>query len=78
VGAGTKTANLRHDNKNILSPVNGKMMDTGRRKFGTVIGDNVHLGINTLIYPGRKIWPGKSTLPGEIVKEDLQDSASNF
>ena len=46
-------------------------VDTGKRKFGTVLGDKVKTGIGTLIYPGRKIWPQKTTLPGEIVKEDI-------
>jgi hypothetical protein len=40
------------------------------RKFGTIIGDDVHTGINTSIYPGRKLWPGTSTLPGEVVQRD--------
>lgn len=70
IGAGTMVANLRHDNQNIKSLVAGKLTDTERRKFGTVIGDNVHIATSTLIYPGRKIWPNKTTLPGEIVKED--------
>lgn len=71
VGAGTITANLKHNNENVRSAVNGKVLDTGRRKFGTVIGDGAHTGIHTSIYPGRKIWPGKSTLPGQIVRRDL-------
>lgn len=70
-GAGTKIANLRHDNANIKSMVKGRLTDTGRRKLGAIIGDNVHTGINTSIYPGRKIWNDKTTLPGEVVKEDI-------
>lgn len=71
LGAGTKVANLRHDNGNVRSAVKGVLIDTGRRKLGMIIGDHVKTGINTLIYPGRKIWPHKTTLPGEIVKEDI-------
>ncbi len=70
LGAGTITANLKHDNKNVRSMVNGKMVDTGRRKLGAIIADDVHTGINTTIYPGRKIWPGLGTLPGEAVDKD--------
>lgn len=70
-GAGTKVANLRHDFKNIRVKINGKFMDTGKNKFGVIIGDSVKLGINTLIYPGVKISTYKTTLPGEIVKKDL-------
>lgn len=66
IGGGTLAANLRHDEKNILVKINGKMVDTGRRKFGTVIGDGVHTGIHTSIYPGRTL--DRNTLPGEIIE----------
>lgn len=71
LAAGTTTANLRHDNGNVKTMVRGVLLDTFRRKFGTIIGDNVKTGVGTLIYPGRKIWPEKTTLPGEIVKKDI-------
>ncbi len=74
LGAGTMIANLRHDEKTIHTPVKGKLIDTGRRKLGAIIADNVHTGINTSIYPGRKLWPGTSTLPSEVVTKDLQSS----
>lgn len=70
LGAGTITANLRHDNKNVRSFVKGKLIDTNRRKLGAIIADDVHTGINTIIYQGRKIWPGVGTKPGEIVDKD--------
>jgi acetyltransferase-like isoleucine patch superfamily enzyme len=70
-GAGTITANLRHDGKNHRSQVAGQLIDSQRRKFGAIVGANVHTGINTSIYPGRKIWPGACTRPGEIVSQDL-------
>ncbi len=72
LGGGTITANLRHDNANVKTLVKDELVDSGRRKFGTVIGENVHTGIHTSIYPGRKIWPDKSTLPGEAVKKDIK------
>ncbi len=71
LGCGTVTANYRHDGKNHRSMVKGEMIDTGRRKFGAILGDDVHTGIHTSIYPGRKFWPHTSTLPGEIVKSDI-------
>ena len=73
-GAGTITSNLRHDGKNHRTDVDGVLVDTGRRKFGCIVGDGVHTGINTSIYPGRKIWAGASTRPGEIVQRDVQSS----
>ena len=71
-GAGTITSNLRHDGKNHRSMVAGELVDTGRRKFGVVAGDFVHTGIQTALYPGRKIGPGVTTRPGEVVQRDLQ------
>jgi carbonic anhydrase/acetyltransferase-like protein (isoleucine patch superfamily) len=71
LGAGTTTSNLRHDGKNHRSMVDGELIDTGRRKFGAIIGDGVHTGINTSIYPGRKFWPGTTTRPGDIVHRDV-------
>ncbi|MBU0898698.1 MAG: NTP transferase domain-containing protein [Nanoarchaeota archaeon] len=72
IGAGNVTANLRHDNKNVKTPVGDDVIDSGRRKLGAVIAEGVHTGINTTIYPGRKIWPNKTTMPGEIVKSDIK------
>ena len=72
LGASTITANLRHDNNNVKSSVKGELVDSGRRKLGVIIGDNVHTGIHTTIYPGRKIWPNQTTLPGQIVTKDIE------
>lgn len=69
-GAGTITANFRHDGKPHRSMVGGVLVETGRRKFGAVFGDGVHTGIHTSIYPGRKLWPGVETRPGEVVQRD--------
>ena len=72
VAGGTMLANYRHDGEPVQTPVKGTMVSTLRQKFGAVIGDGVKLGVNTTMYPGRKIWPGLSTRPGQIVDKDLQ------
>lgn len=72
IGGGTMITNWRHDNQSVKTWVNGDLVNTGRRKFGAVIGDGCRLGANTVIYPGRKMWPGKTTAPGEIVKKDIK------
>ena len=73
LGAGTIVANLRHDNSNIRSVIKGTLIDTGRRKLGSIIGDDVHTGINTSILPGRKFWPNTSTRPGQVVERDVME-----
>jgi NDP-sugar pyrophosphorylase family protein len=70
-GAGTITSNLRHDGSNHVSRVSQGLIDTGRRKFGTIVGDGTHTGILTAIYPGRKLGPGSQTLPNESVQKDI-------
>jgi len=66
IGGGTIAANLRHDNANVMVPINGTLKDTKRRKFGCVIKDGVHTGVHTSIYPGRVLE--RNTLPGEVIK----------
>lgn len=70
-GAGTITSNFRHDGKTHRTMFDGGLIDTGRRKFGAIIGNGVHTGIHTSIYPGRKLAAGTSTRPGEIVIKDI-------
>ena len=72
LGCMTVTANLRHDGTSQRSKVGTNLVDTGRRKLGAIIGDGVHTGIHTSIYPGRKLWPGTSTLPGSVVDRDIE------
>ncbi|MBN2640529.1 MAG: hypothetical protein JXR78_02635 [Victivallales bacterium] len=71
-GAGTIISNFRHDGKNHHSMINGELVDTGRRKFGSIIGENVHTGVHTSIYCGRKIWKDACTLPGAVINKDLR------
>jgi UDP-N-acetylglucosamine diphosphorylase / glucose-1-phosphate thymidylyltransferase / UDP-N-acetylgalactosamine diphosphorylase / glucosamine-1-phosphate N-acetyltransferase / galactosamine-1-phosphate N-acetyltransferase len=67
-GAGTKVANLRHDGKNIKVMIKSRILDSGRRKLGVIMGDDVHTGINTSINIGVIMEKGRCTSPGEIVK----------
>lgn len=71
-GAGTITANLRHDNKTVKVSIKGKRIDSGRRKMGAVIGDNVKTGIGTLIAPGIVLHQGSRTGVGVIVDKDIE------
>jgi len=55
LGAGTKIANLRFDEKPVKVTIKGERVSSGRRKLGAIIGHNVKTGINVSIYPGVKI-----------------------
>ena len=49
-------------------------MDSGRRKLGVIMGDDVMTGINTSIYPGTVITSGFRGLPAAIHKGLVQSS----
>jgi UDP-N-acetylglucosamine diphosphorylase / glucose-1-phosphate thymidylyltransferase / UDP-N-acetylgalactosamine diphosphorylase / glucosamine-1-phosphate N-acetyltransferase / galactosamine-1-phosphate N-acetyltransferase len=76
IGAGTITANHRHDWKEIRSTLKDQRIGTKRKNLGTIMADGVKTGIHTSIYPGIKIWPEKATIPGTVLKNDLTDSLS--
>ncbi len=67
LGAGTTVANLRHDDENVTCKVKDEPVDTGRRKFGVVLGDEVKTGINTSLNAGVVLSTGATTGPGETV-----------
>jgi UDP-N-acetylglucosamine diphosphorylase/glucosamine-1-phosphate N-acetyltransferase len=70
-GAGTITANLRHDNNSIFVTVRGERTNSGRRKLGAIIGDDVKTGIGTSISPGVVLHQGSQTGVGVIVERDI-------
>lgn len=75
IGAGTLVGNLRLDEKNVKMRIRNELKDTGRRKFGCVIGDNVKLGINVMINAGRKIGSNSLIGPGVIVYKDVPQNS---
>lgn len=56
-GAGTVLANFRSDEQKISAKVANRAIDTGRDKFGAIIGDDCKTGVNVSIMPGVKIGP---------------------
>jgi len=69
-GAGTKVANLRHDDETVHVQVKGELVDTGRRKFGVVVGDSTKTGINTSLNAGVTLGTETQTTLGERVATD--------
>ncbi|WP_096389013.1 bifunctional sugar-1-phosphate nucleotidylyltransferase/acetyltransferase [Halopenitus persicus] len=69
-GAGTVVANLRHDDATVRMTVKGERVDTGRRKFGVVLGEGVKTGIDTNLNAGVVFGVEETTAPGETVTRD--------
>ena len=72
IGCGTKVANLRLDDKNVRASVRGREVDTGRRKFGAVIGNDVKTGINCSINVGTIIGEGCFIGPGAVISGNIE------
>ena len=72
IGAGTIFANLRLDDKNIKMVIKNEKIDSGMRKLGAFVGDNVKFGVNVTLMPGKKIWPDLLIPPCITIKEDLE------
>lgn len=72
IGGGTMFANLRFDEKTVGMNLDGKMVDSGRRKLGGIVGDNVKFGVNCVIMPGKKVWPNLLIPPTLVIDEDIE------
>jgi len=71
LGAGSKTSNLRFDNKSVWVKIKGERIDSGRRKLGAIIGPNVQTGINASIMCGKKIGENSVIGAQTLVTEDV-------
>lgn len=68
LGAGTKCANLKFDKKTIFIHFNGKKIDTGLKKFGAILSDDVQTGCNVVTNPGTILGKGVNCCPTLNVK----------
>jgi len=78
LGAGTITANLRFDKSPIEVTVKGERLNSGRRKLGVIMGDNVQTGVNVSIHPGVVIGPDTWIGPGLIIQRDVPAKVIKF
>jgi len=52
LGAGVKISNVKLLAGNVTVEVDGKLFDTGLRKFGALLGDHAEAGCNAVLNPG--------------------------
>jgi len=72
LAAGTLIANLRFDDGHVKMMVKNEVVDTGRRKLGVILGDEVKTGINALLMPGVKVGQNSWIGPNYMVQRDLE------
>ena len=63
LGAGVILSNLKNDKRNIIIKSKDNNIDTGLRKIGGIIGDNVDIGCNSVVFPGTIIGNNTSIYP---------------
>ena len=68
MGAGSITSNVKSD-KTLVTVKNGEeRLETGRKKFGAILGDGVEVGCNSVLNPGTVLGRGASVYPTSCVR----------
>ncbi len=68
LGAGAKTSNLKSDKSNVCVRAEDEIIETGMKKFGAIVGDNVEVGCNTILNPGSVIGRNTTIYPLSMVR----------
>jgi len=68
LGAGTKFANLRFLPGDITIFHDGERIDTGRRKFGAILGDDAQTGCNSVTSPGTILGKAAVLMPNATAR----------
>jgi NDP-sugar pyrophosphorylase family protein len=68
MGAGSITSNVKADRQNVLVHADGNEIETGRKKFGAMLGDYVEVGCNAVLNPGTVIGPHTNVYPTTSVR----------
>jgi NDP-sugar pyrophosphorylase family protein len=63
LGAGVKVSNVKLVPGNITVEIEGRLFDTGLRKFGVLLGDSTDIGCNAVLNPGSIIGRGSVIYP---------------
>lgn len=68
MGAGSITSNVKSDKTPVTVKNEGEAMETGRKKFGAILGDCVEVGCNSVLNPGTVIGPRSNVYPLSCVR----------
>ena len=71
--AGSIVANHYNERKDkqIRVMLHGKVIDTGVKKFGALVGDNCKIGANAVLSPGTILTPGTVVKRLELVEQQV-------
>ena len=68
MGAGSITSNVKSDKKLVVVKNADKKIETGLKKFGAMIGDNVEVGCGSILNPGSVIGKNSNIYPLSSVR----------
>lgn len=68
MGAGSITSNVKSDKKLVVVKDGDKKIETGLKKFGCMIGDNVEVGCGSVLNPGSVIGRNSNIYPLSSVR----------
>ena len=63
MGAGSITSNVKSDKQLVVVHNEGQNIETGLKKFGAMLGDNVEVGCNSVLNPGTVIGRNTNIYP---------------
>lgn len=72
MGAGSITSNVKSDKKLVVIHASDGGIETGRKKIGALIGDNVEIGCGSVLNPGTIIGRGASVYPLSSVRGGIE------
>lgn len=68
MGAGSITSNVKSDKKLVIVKNGDKTIETGLKKFGAMLGDNVEVGCGSVLNPGTVIGRNTNVYPLSSVR----------
>ncbi|MDE6280942.1 MAG: UDP-N-acetylglucosamine pyrophosphorylase [Oscillospiraceae bacterium] len=68
MGAGSITSNVKSDKTLVVVKNQGEAIETGRKKFGAMLGDFVEVGCNSVLNPGTVIGRRSNIYPVSCVR----------
>ena len=68
MGAGSITSNVKSDKTLVVVKSGAERIETGLKKFGAILGDNVEVGCNSVLNPGSVLGRGVSVYPTSSVR----------
>ena len=63
MGAGSITSNVKSDKTLVVVKNGEEQIETGRKKFGAILGDHVEVGCNSVLNPGTVIGRNSNVYP---------------